>query len=283
MVEIKLYEGKKNHIDDIEAILNKIDKLTDNYQARDVYNVYALNKTNEELTIDKDLYDLLKLSTSFNEEVSSYFNPLCGSLSKKWKESLKNSQILDKNTINEELLKMNNTSLVYKEDNVIQRLGEGEIDLGGIAKGYALDKVYDYFKKQGLTKYLINCGKSSILLGEKNSRNGLLTIKIDSLKDQYFKLKNCFLSTSGLAVQGKTIEGVTYSHIINPNDGSAFNKHDAVIVISDKGYFGDALSTAMMLNTVDEIKELEITYNVKTIVIDQGKVTYKHESVELYK
>ena len=132
-----------------------------------------------------------------------------------------------------------------------------------------------------MTHYLIDDGRSSILLGEKKSKDGLFTVGVNDVSGAYLKLKNCFVSTSGLSVQGVEIDGVKYSHIVNPIDGSAINKHDAVIVISDKGYFGDALSTSLMLNTIEEIKDIETKHNVKTIVVDNGKVSYCHTDIEV--
>ena len=73
-----------------------------------------------------------------------------------------------------------------------------------------------------------------------------------------------------------------YSHIINPVNGSAINENDAVIVISDSGYYGDAMSTSMMMNTVEEIIELEIEHDIKTIVIKDGNIVYKNEEIEVY-
>ena len=193
--------------------------------------------------------------------------------------------MLSEITIASELSKMNSTSLVFKENNVVQRVGEATIDLGGIAKGYALDKVQEYLASQNEKHYLVNAGYSSILLGEKDTDNGYFTVGIDSriIPNSYLKLKNCFVSTSSITEQGVKIseEGPTYSHIINPVTGSAINKHDAVIVVSSKGYIGDVLSTSMMNNEIDEIKAIEASQNVKCIVIDNKEVTYINIELEV--
>lgn len=284
MMEVKLYEGSKDNLSDIKVIINKFDRLTDNYQSRGVENVYTINNTNDEVTIDPSLYDLLKKSFDFQTEGSNYFNPLCGGLAKKWKESLKNAQILDEITKNAEIQKINESSVTFKEDNNIQRSGEAEIDLGAVSKGYALDQIYTYLNNSGIKQYLINGGKSSILLGEKNTKDGLFYIKMDQeiAPNTYLKLKNCFVSTSATYAQGVEIDGVMYSHIVNPLDGNAVCKHDAVIVISDNGFLGDALSTSMMLHTIDEIKELETQYNVKALVYENKKPVYINEDVEVF-
>lgn len=281
MIETYLYEGKKEDITELENIYSYYDKLSDNYKERDIFNVYSLNHTNEEVEISKELYDLLKLSFEVNNSGAKYFNPLCGSLAKKWKESLKNTQILDKNVINEEISKIKQSDISFLDNNKIQREGEAEIDLGGIAKGHALDQVKRYLDDKGYKNYLINGGSSSILLGEKKSKDGLYTVGLKDLPDNYIKLKNSFISTSSKSVQGVKIGDVTYSHIINPITGSAINENDAVIVISQKGFVGDALSTAMMMNTVDEIKLMESMFKVQTIVIRDNKIIYQHKDIEV--
>ena len=280
-INIRLYEGKKTDGEYLEELIAKYDKLSDNYQNRDISNVYTINHTNDDVTISEELYKLLKTSFDVTKEGATYFNPLCGSLAKRWKEALKNKQILDETIKNEELLKMQNTTLTFKENNVVQLLGDAEIDLGGIAKGYVLDRALDYLKEQKINSYLINGGSSSILLGEKKSKDGLFSVGLNDIEGAYIKLKNCFVSTSSKSVQGVEIDGVTYSHIINPKDGSALNENDAVIVISETGYYGDAMSTSMMMNTIDEIKTIEKEHNLKTIVIKSNKIVYSHPDIEV--
>ena len=286
VIDYKLIDGNDLNKEDINAIFKDFDGFSDNYRVRaGLINVSTINATNEELTIDPRLYDLLKTSFANSEIGATYFNPLCGSLAKAWKESLANKQVLDEAVITGELEKMNSSELLFKDNYVVQRVGEATIDLGGIAKGYVLDKVQEYLISQNEKHYLVNAGYSSILLGEKDSDNGYFTVGIDShiIPNSYLKLKNCFVSTSSITEQGVKIseEGPTYSHIINPTNGSAINKHDAVIVISSKGYVGDILSTSMVNNEIDEIKALEASQNVKCIVIDNQEITYINSELEV--
>jgi thiamine biosynthesis lipoprotein len=280
-IDITLYQGNSDNIKDIKDILEKYDKLTDNYTPRGINNVYAINQTNDYVSIDSDLLDCIEIAQDVTSQGAQYFNLLCGSLSKKWKESLSNGEILSQTVIEEELEKMNNTTLSFTTDS-IKRDGEAEIDLGGIAKGYALDIVKDYLDEKGISQYLVNGGFSSILLGEKYNGDGNFIIKMKDLTNTYFKAKNCFVSTSSISNQGVKIGETTYSHIINPITGSAINENDAVIVISDSGYLGDALSTSMMMNTVEEIKQIEIEQNVKTIVIKNNNVIYSNKDIEVF-
>ena len=282
MVEIKLFQGNKSNIKDIKSILEEVDELSDNYHSRSVNNVYTINHSNEEMTISHVLYNLLDKSLCVGAYGASYFNPFCGSLSQLWKDKLTTRELPSEEEINAELDKMHSSYLELYNNNSIKRNGEATLDLGGIAKGYALDLVYNYLTQENIKQYLIDAGHSSILLGKKPTESGYFDIGVKDLGKAYLKLKECFVSCSGKSVQGVTIDGVTYSHIINPTNGSAINLNDSVIVVSDSGYLGDALSTSMMMNTIEEIQEIENTTGVKTIVIRNGRKVYSHQDLKIY-
>ena len=278
--ETRLYEGSENDLSEINKIFSKIDKLTDNYRERDLNNVYKINNSTENVQVEPELYEVLKASFCNCLDPLKYYNPLIGSLSKKWKNSLENKVILDQETINLELTKMASTSVSFLEENTVKKTGEAEIDLGAVAKGYALDKVKQYLDSKNYTKYLVDAGSSSILLGEKNGGKDF-KIRISNLDNTFLLAKNCFISTSSYDKQAVEIDGVNYSHIVNPVNGSAINENDAVIVISNKGYLGDILSTAFINESLDSIKELELHFEVKTIVIKNKTMVYKNEGIEV--
>ena len=279
-IDSKLFEGSESDLDNLNNIYSKIDKLTDNFNLRDINNIYTVNNTSDEVQIDSQLYELLELTFSTNLNKLKYFNPLCGSLSKAWKSSLKKNEVLSPQIISEELTKMSLSSLEFLGENKVKKVGESEIDLGSVAKGYVLDKAKEYFDNNNYKNYLIDAGSSSILLGEKNGGKDF-KIKISDLDNCYLSLKNCFVSTSSFLRQKVEIDGVNYSHIINPVTGSAINENDVVIVISNKGYLGDILSTDFINESIDSIKEFEKTFDVKTIVIKDNSIIYKNDNIEV--
>ena len=278
---VRLYDGKSNDLFEIKGILDKYDKLADNYRSRILDNVYTINQTNDPVQVDEGLYKMLQKAFAVKAEGAEYFDPLCGSLAKLWKDSLNNKQVLDSATVTTELEKKALTSVEFQNDYYVRRTGESEIDLGGIAKGYALDVVKEYLDSKELKQYIINAGQSSILLGEKNTSDGLFNIGVRDLNNKYIQAKNCFVSTSGVSEQFVEIDSVKYSHIVNSNTGSTVCLYDAVIVLTETGYFGDALATSMMMNTIDEIKAIEQTYGVKALVIKDEQITYQNESIEV--
>ena len=293
-------------------LLKDLDKLSDAYKKReDVVNVYDLNQTNEKLKINRDLYDLLDKANAVKED-AKFFNPLMGSLSKLWKEALhpseegKEPRQLTNEEIQLELDKINASSLVLEEkgnEYYAQRVGEALIDVGAIAKGFALDRCYQYLSGHSTVKndYLLDLGKSSLLLGINsdnpetngcggyNPLHGTYLIEVEDLKDTYIRSRNSFVSTSSVSEQGVTIDGTTYSHIVSPETGSVINNYDAIMVIipdsvEGGGALGDALSTSFMMCTKNEIKEYdEKNSEISVIAIKDGKIDYRSEGITLYK
>lgn len=296
-VAMSIKTSSKAVFKELKNILSFYDKICDNYEARDIFNVYSLNQTNEIVSFDDtkpaELYEIIETIYNLKDEGATYFNPLCGSLAKKWKYALAKKEVLDSATIQEELEKMNNSSLVFGLDGTnqtIQRIGDAELDLGAVAKGFALDACLAYLKNDqpNIIDYVIDAGSSSILLGENtrytnpSGEKHDYKIKVKDLKDTYFTAHNCFISTSGSAEQGVEINGVTYSHIVNPFTGSVIPENDTVIVLSEYGYYGDAMSTSMVFNTVEEIKEIEKEHNIQAIVIKNHEIIYKNEQIHIF-
>ena len=288
-VDITLYE-KGNQKGDphmpvylsLSTTLSLYDQYSNNYSTDN--DLYKINQAPGEYVIEEGLYVLLNKSLELKEITNGYFNPLVGSLSKKWKESLSKNEILSQVIINEELEKINNSSFTLKkEDNTckIIKYGTAEIDFGAMVKGLALDASKGYLNSININKYIINAGNSSILLGEKNTKDGYFNVGLKDVKNAYLSLKNCFIGVSGVSEQGKKIDNQYYSHIVNPFTGSVINKYDMAFVKGDNGALCDALSTAFMLMDVEEVKTFESKYNVQALLYKDDEFVYKNNNLEV--
>ena len=278
--DIKLFEGEEQNLGDLSYILKKYSKITDNYLETDLANIYTINNSSEPVEVSEELYKVLEQTKDLEEDLS-YFNMMIGSLSKKWKEAIAEKHVLSNEIILSELEKINSSSLTLLDGNKVQKNGLAEIDLGAIAKGFGLDAVKAELKNKNISKYIVDAGSSSILLGEKDTEDGLFTIRIKDLGNKYLKLKNCVISTSSISEQSEVIDGKVYSHIINPETGDSTPINDAVIVITESGYAGDALSTTMMMASIPEVQSFENKYNAKAIVIRGGSVVYQNKGIEI--
>lgn len=284
--EIILYEDNKEVFSELSNTIQLYDNLTDNYHSSQKYtNIFDINLTNGTKTgINKELYDLFKNSEVLQGYSKNYYNPLIGKISNLYKESLQKNVLPDQAQVSEYLVEMNNTELILEEENnkyFVTKNGSAEIDFGAIAKGYVLDKCYDYLSTHDITNYLVNCGLSSLLLGSKKSANPEYSVGFSFKKGAYISARECFIGVSGVQEQGVKIDGVTYSHIINPFTGSAVNNYDAVVVLGSSGSLCDVLSTSFMMMSLDEIKQIESELNVSSIIFKDNEFLYINENLEV--
>lgn len=291
-------DATEEDFDKLTKILEKYDAVSDNFKARDVFNVFSWKDTEEKVYCGHEEgqapIELLYMVYAVQQAklaAAHHFDIRLGSLINKWKEAEKKGEVLSESVINEELEKRNASSYMLSYDKetdsgYIQQNGVEAFDFGAVAKGCALDACKEYLDtREEIKDYIIDAGSSSILLGKssrnKDANNINYRIKIKDLNNSSFLAHDCFISTSGISEQGVTINGVRYSHIINPHDGSAVTNYDAIIVISDNGAFGDIYSTSMMFNTIEEIKQIEQNHNFKTIVIKDKRIVYKNQGINL--
>jgi FAD:protein FMN transferase len=127
-----------------------------------------------------------------------------------------------------------------------------QLDLGGIAKGYAADAALKVLRQQGLSMAVV-AASGDISVGEPppNDDKGwdiaVRTFESEEATDtlRHVKLKNCGISTSGDLHQSIEIEGVKYSHIVDVRTGLGLTQRIACSVIASDATTSDALATAM--------------------------------------
>ena len=127
-----------------------------------------------------------------------------------------------------------------------------ELDLGGIAKGYAVDRVAGILSARGISAGLISAGGSTIYaLGAPPGRDGWdVTIQdpIDARKiARTISLKDRALSVAGSSEKAFEYEGRRYSHIMDPRTGTPIEGVLSVIVLARTGTAGDALDNAFFV------------------------------------
>ncbi len=127
-----------------------------------------------------------------------------------------------------------------------------ELDLGGIAKGYAVDRVVHLLKRRQIAAALISAGGSTIYgLGRPPGRDGWDVEIQDPIDPRNtaltVRLEDRALSVSGTSEKAFEKEGVTYSHIMDPRTGRPVQGVLSVAVLAKSGTAGDALDNAFFV------------------------------------
>lgn len=116
------------------------------------------------------------------------------------------------------------------------------LDLGGIAKGYANDEALRTMKAHGIDSAMIQAGGDISVSGPPPGRLGW-AVSVRGMRDTLY-LTYAAVSTSGDTEQFVEIEGVRYSHIVDPRTGFGVSDRIQATVIAANGLTSDPLATA---------------------------------------
>ena len=124
------------------------------------------------------------------------------------------------------------------------------LDLGGIAKGYAMDEALEVLGRHGIRRALVEAG-GDMRLGDPPPGRAGWRVGIPPLDDPRapplacLELCRAAVSTSGDMIQYVEISGKRYSHVVDPRTGMALTDHCRVVVVGPSGMAADAISKAV--------------------------------------
>ena len=140
------------------------------------------------------------------------------------------------------------------------------IDLNSIAKGYGVDKISEFLDKNGYENYLVEIGGELSSKNNNNYDDWIVGIQDpqSNLVIKKIKLNNLSMATSGTYNNYFELNGVTYSHILNPKTGYPY-KHKTIsaTVIAKDCIDADAYATLSL--TIDPNKVLSLINKIENV------------------
>lgn len=204
--------------------------------------------------------ELLEASFAMAKATEGAFDPTLGPLTKLWRETRKTQKLPAAEVLEATKAKCGWQDAVWdKEAGTLLLKKPGmQLDLGGIAKGFTAEKMFEVMEKRGFPRTIIAAG-GDLRLGDPPPgrdawRVGLQTFDPEE-PEEVVKLKNCSVSTAGDLHQFVEIEGKRYSHIIDPKTGLGLTSKVAVSVIAPHGVICDGLDTAACVIGAERAEE----------------------------
>ena len=202
--------------------------------------------------VSPELYDVLLRAVEIARATGGAFDPSVGSLVLLWREARRNTRMPDASAIARAKEAIGWQRIEFDKPRRAVRLNRPgmRLDVGGIAKGYILQDALHTLRSAGVRRALIEAGGDIVVGDAPPDRDGW---RIDVIgADANFiaraaKLTNAALATSGPTAQFVEIDGVRYSHVVDPKTGVGLTNHVTAHVIAPDGATADALATALTI------------------------------------
>jgi len=261
--------------------IRKVDELMSDYKSDSEISRVNRDGAKMAVRVSDSTYEVLQRSIEFSEMTGGAFDITVGPLvalfrdAKKSKIAPGEQQIaLARSKVGFEKLKLDS------ENKTVQFSDNGMLlDLGGIAKGYAIDKAIEAAQQCGAVGAMVDIGgdvrcfglppegKDHWLIGLQDPNSAIEGIEGGGLL-LVFKITNAAVATSGDYQQFVLIEGKRYSHIMDRKTGTSAGGLSSVTIIANNATDADALATsASVMGAEKGLALIEKLPNTEAILI----------------
>lgn len=241
----------------VEQVFREIDRLDQqmsNYKAESELSEINREAASQDVLVEPNLFALLQKSLAFSEETDGAFDITVGPLMKAWGFFRDQGRVPSEAELRQVLERVGYRHVKLDPARRTVRFDEPgiELDLGGIAKGYAVDRAVDILREDGITSALVSGGMSSIYAlgappGEKGWKITLRDPFDEKKAADVVYLRDFSVSTSGDYVRFFKLGGKTYSHIMDPHSGMPVENMLSTTVFAASTTDSDALSKLYVL------------------------------------
>ena len=209
------------------AEVRRLDRMLSNYRPDSDFSEINHYAAERPVRVTPELFDLLSKCMEYSRESDGAFDITVGPLMKVWGFYKGTGRLPGKEEVARALRSVGYRKVVLNAENRTVRFTQPgvELDPGGIGKGYAVDRMVDILKDNGITSALVTAGGSSIFgLGTPKDEGEGWDVKIRDPKNARktvatVHLKNESMSTSGNYEKFFEAEGKIFSHIMDPRTG----------------------------------------------------------------
>ena len=225
-----------------------------------------LTATNEPFVCSDELWALLGECRRAHRETNGAFDISVGPLMKLWGFHRKRTALPTEAEIEAARAAVGLDNVLFGDltKTVLFRHPETYLDLGGVVKGYALDRVAAIARKRGIRVGLIDLGGNIFCLEEPPPGKYAYAIGVRNPFDndallETVHINNCAVATSGNYEQFVEVQGKRIHHIIDPRTGYPVSTVAGVTVITPRGIDSDIFSTAIFVEGEKLVHHLRYT------------------------
>lgn len=237
-------------MDGLEAAFTemaRIESLLSVYQPAS--EIARLNRTPHAgfFLLSAEVLHVVSLALHYADLTDGAYDPTLGPLIRQWGFGPpKDAQNTYHDTVVDALRCVGFRHLTVRKDGIERRIAGMEINLGGLGKGYAIDRAVHLLQAAGIPSGRVHCGSTTRVWGEDCS----VAIRHPRRADQTLgcvALRDAALSTSGDDEKRRVVNGRVVHHLIDPRSGAPARGVASASVIAPTAAATDALSTAAFI------------------------------------
>jgi len=279
-------ETAKRFVEVAFAELKKVDELMSDYKSDSQISQVNRNAYKRPVKVDESTFHVLQKSVEFSRLSEGAFDITIAPLAELWRSAAESNSVPTEQELADARSKVGYEKLLLDANEMTVRFAvEGmKLDLGGIAKGYAIDRAVEAMQAGGAVGGLVDVGGDIRCFGKpprgkKTWRIGLenpaeikggdesLSAGMDTIL-LILKLNNAAIATSGGYRRFVLIEGKKYSHIMDRDTGTSAKGMSSVTIISQSAINADAMATAVSVMGEEKgLALIEKTPNTEAILI----------------
>ncbi len=271
-------------LENVFAEAARIDHLMSTY--RDDSEISEINRGagKSAVKVGVELFQLIQRSLRISELSEGAFDITYDSVGQHY--DFRSRQRPDEKIVASELenidyryveLQQSTTSVRFLKDGV-------RINLGGIAKGYVVERGVEILRQHGVQNGIVTAGGDSRLLGDRRGRPWIVGVRDPRNDGQVtvsVPLQDEAISTSGDYERYFDEGGVRYHHIIQPSTGQPATGVHSATVIGPDAVVTDALSTSVFVLGVDRgLRLIGTLPDYESIVIDANGRVYFSDGLQ---
>jgi thiamine biosynthesis lipoprotein len=205
----------------------------------------------EAVNLDAEMLSLFQACRTLSAETEGAFDPTSTPLSRCWGFLKREGRRPAESEIESARACVGMTGLTLDgEASTVRFQREGvELNLGGVGKGYALDRVAKILIECGVEHALISAGGSSLRAIGGRGRGFRVDLCSPAREEPFarIRMRGASLGTSGAGLQFVEVEGRRYGHVIDPRTGWPASGMLSASVMTSDAMSADALSTAFLV------------------------------------
>ena len=259
--------------------MHRIDETMSPYKEDSLLTKINNQASQIPIKISSELFNLIQQANAISDTTKGSFDITFSSVGYLYDYRLKQKPTVQQ--LKEKLPLINYKSIVLntKNQTIFYSQKGVKIDLGGIAKGLAVDNCIKILKTFGVKEASVTAGGDTYVLGDNEGKMWRIGIKhprAESKLVSILPLADTAVSTSGDYERFFIENGKRYHHIINPTTGKSVTAIQSVTILANNSTYADALSTSVFVLGVEKgLALVESLNNISVIIVDgQGKMFY---------